>query len=274
MRFRTISLVYLLVAAVVAVAPAPGQARTIGEMIDDAAIVASVTAKLTADKLSNLTKIDVKSDGGVVTLGGTVDSQERRARAVQIASGVSGVKTVINNIQVAGGRTTASAPPVTPSPGTPSVGGEASVDATGTVARVDPATGTITLADGRVLRTTGRTVVWQPSTVEALKPGTQVLVRGATAAGFETTGASSPREWRMGTVSRVDRGSSQLVLTDGTVVRVTPSTTLLRGTERLSLDQLEPGSEVVVRVPPTLAASTVDASQVDVVWSPAGGGRQ
>ena len=55
--------------------------------------MATVKAKLTADQLSNLTKIDVKADRGVVTLGGTVDSlPERRARAVQIASGVDGVK--------------------------------------------------------------------------------------------------------------------------------------------------------------------------------------
>jgi len=37
-----------------------------------------------------------------------------------------------------------------------------------------------------------------------------------------------------------------------------------RGTERLTLDALQPGSEIVVRVP----APAVEAAQIDVVWSP------
>ncbi|PYM13380.1 MAG: hypothetical protein DMD81_21240 [Candidatus Rokuibacteriota bacterium] len=88
---------------VIVASAAPAGARTIGEIVDDARIAAEIKAKLTADKLSNLTKIDVKSDTGVVTLGGTVDSMERRDRAAQIAAAVTGVKGVVNNLQVKGG---------------------------------------------------------------------------------------------------------------------------------------------------------------------------
>jgi len=55
--------------------------------------------------------------------------------------------------------------------------------------------------------------------VQALKPGDRVLVRGATPATVRAP------ESRMGTVSRVDTAKRQLVLTDGSVVRV-PFTSL------------------------------------------------
>ncbi len=274
MRIRVLGLAFILGAgALVATMAVSSQARTIGQIIDDTALVASIKTKLTADKLSNLTKIDVKSESGVVTLSGTVDSLERRARAVQIASGVEGVKQVIDNLQVAAAAAPSSTPPPATTPVPVSTTGPANlgIDATGTVARVDPATGTITLQDGRVLRATDRTVVWQSTSMQSLQPGTQVLVRGATPTGFETSATTAPR---MGTVRSVDRGASQFVLTDGTVVRVTPSTTIIRrGTERLSLDALEPGSEVVVKTPPAPGVSAIDASEVDVVWAPTASAR-
>jgi hypothetical protein len=273
MRIRVFGIAFILgLASLLAVMAVSGQARTIGQIIDDTALVASIKTKLTADKLSNLTKIDVKSDSGVVTLSGTVDSPDRRTRAIQIASGVEGVKQVVDNLQVAGSPAPSATapPPVTlPVPMTTAAAGDGGVDATGTVALVDSATGTITLQDGRVLKATDRTVVWQPTTVQTLRPGTQVLVRGGTPGGFQTDATPPPRELRMGTVRSVDRSAGQFVLTDGTVVRVTPSTTIVRrGAERLSLDALEPGSEVVVKAPPATGVSAIDASEVTVVWSP------
>ena len=69
---------------------------------------------------------------------------------------------------------------------------------------------------------------------------------------------------------RVDRDAGQLILTEGTIVRVTPSTIVQRGTERLTLDALQPGWEIVAGVPP---APANDASRIDVVWSPSAGVR-
>ena len=278
MRIRVLGLAFILglgvlLATMSVSGSVSGQARTIGQIIDDTALVASIKTKLTAEKLSNLMKIDVKSENGVVTLSGTVDSLERRARAVQIASGVDGVKQVVDNLQVAEAAASPSpSPPATaPVPVDTTGPSIAGIDATGTVARVDPATGTIALQDGRVLTATDRTVVWQSTSVQSLQPGTQVLVRGATPSGFESGAAAAPR---MGTVRSVDRSAGQFVLTDGTVVRVTPSTTIIRrGAERVSLDALEPGSEVVVKAPPAAGLSAIDASEVDVVWTPTASAR-
>ena len=88
----------------------------------------------------------------------------------------------------------------------------------------------------------------------------------------------------MGTVSRVDGAARQLVLNDGTVVRVTSATNIHRGADRLTLEQIEPGAEVVVRTAPvtagggsdasalprqTASSPTLDASEVSVLWTPA-----
>lgn len=261
MNTRAIALACALL--VVAVGAGPGHARTVGQAIDDAAIVATVKAKLTAEKLSNLVRIDVKSDDGVVTLGGTVDTPERRDRIVQIASWTGGVKSVVNNIQVSGAVATSSPGTRSPASGRPP-GVGTRIDATGSVATVEPTTGTLALADGRVVRVTEETTIWQSSTLPALRQGAQVLIRNGTPAGLEGR-ASRPADWRMGTVSRVDHAAGQVILTDGTVVRVSPSTTVQRGTERLTLDALQPGWEIVAKVPP---AHAVDASQIDVVWAP------
>jgi osmotically-inducible protein OsmY len=75
--------------------------RTAGRNVDDAALTASVNAALVADKPSNFTRIDVDTTSGVVSLNGTVETAEQRARAEQLASRVDGVKRVVNNLQVA-----------------------------------------------------------------------------------------------------------------------------------------------------------------------------
>jgi Cu/Ag efflux protein CusF len=269
-RLASIALAALLALAIGGVIAA--HARTIGEVIDDTRITAEVMAKLAADSPATLSKVNVKSESGIVTLTGTVDSPEKRARAAQIASDVDGVKGLVNNIQVAGAK---------PTDTSTSSAGSSTIDATGTVASVDPASGTITLSDGRVIHTNDRTAVYQPTTMQTLRPGDRVLVRGATPAT-----ARAP-EMRLGTVARVDTTAQQLLLTDGTVVRVPSSAAIHRGSERLTLGQIEPGAEIVVQLapspsaspgiaaPPTTtppapnAAATLDASDVNVVWTPA-----
>ena len=74
--------------------------RTAGENLDDTNITAAVKGRLAQDKLSTLTRIDVDTNDGVVSLNGTVESAEQRARAEQLARGAGGVKRVINNLQV------------------------------------------------------------------------------------------------------------------------------------------------------------------------------
>ena len=77
--------------------------KTAGQNVDDANLTASVKANLVADKASNLTRIDVDTNNGIVYLNGTVDSPQQKARAEQLAGQVQGVKKVVNNLQIARG---------------------------------------------------------------------------------------------------------------------------------------------------------------------------
>jgi len=74
--------------------------RTAGRNVDDATITASVKSTLVADKVSNLTRIDVDTTNGVVALNGVVETPEQKSRAEQLASRVDGVRKVVNNLQV------------------------------------------------------------------------------------------------------------------------------------------------------------------------------
>ena len=269
----------ILVAVLLAISPtlAPAQGRSVGQFIDDTTITTEIKAKLTADKLSNLTKIEVKTDQAVVTLNGSVDSAERAVRAEQIASNVHGVRGIVNNLHVTG--TTVGPAAFPPGAAAPFV------DATGVVAQVDPASGTITLQDGRVVRLTPGSVIWQPGTLQSVRPGAQVLVRGAAPVAVAPTSPSGP-EWRMGTVRTVDRSTYQLVLDDGTVVRLAPTAVLRRGRDRVGIEQVVPGTEVVIRTAPparvgsaegsafprVATAPVIEASEVEVMWMPTSAG--
>jgi len=74
--------------------------KTAGQNIDDATITATVKSKLVADKVSNLTRVDVDTNNATVYLNGTVESPEMKARAEQLAWQAKGVKSVVNNLQV------------------------------------------------------------------------------------------------------------------------------------------------------------------------------
>ena len=67
---------------------------------EDIRIEAEVKARLVAEKDANLTRLGVVSSNAVVYLNGTVESSDQRARAEALASGVSGVTRVVNNLQV------------------------------------------------------------------------------------------------------------------------------------------------------------------------------
>ena len=74
--------------------------KSAGTNLDDATITASVKSKLVADKVSNLTRVDVDTNNGTVYLNGTVDSAEQKSRAEELARQAQGVKSVVNNLQV------------------------------------------------------------------------------------------------------------------------------------------------------------------------------
>ena len=74
--------------------------KTAGQTMDDATITASVQAKLSSDRLSNFSRIDVDTERGMVTLNGVVKSADQKARVADMAREVKGVKGVNNNLQV------------------------------------------------------------------------------------------------------------------------------------------------------------------------------
>ena len=87
---------------------------------NDAQVVSNVQAKLAADSGLQNKQLTVQSSNGTVTLSGTVDNDAEREAATKYAAAEPGVKTVINNLQVAAAESTrkpsaesTSNPPVT-----------------------------------------------------------------------------------------------------------------------------------------------------------------
>jgi osmotically-inducible protein OsmY len=74
--------------------------KSAGTQVDDAAITATVKAKLAADGDINPFNIDVDANEGVVTLQGRVAKEEARTKAEQLARNTDGVTRVINLIKV------------------------------------------------------------------------------------------------------------------------------------------------------------------------------
>lgn len=74
--------------------------KTAGQNVDDATMSTSVQGKLTSDKASNFTRINVDTDRGVVTLNGVVQTAEDKSRAEDLARKVDGVTKVNNNLQI------------------------------------------------------------------------------------------------------------------------------------------------------------------------------
>ena len=66
----------------------------------DTRIEAEVKARLVAQKDANLTRLGVVSREATVYLSGTVESADQRAMAEGVTKGVSGVKRVVNTLEV------------------------------------------------------------------------------------------------------------------------------------------------------------------------------
>lgn len=88
-------------AGVVAANDHNGADRTAGEVIDDAAITASVKAKLLEDERTKGFDINVDTKNGVVTLKGGADSLMSKTSATDIATTTDGVVSVNNELMVA-----------------------------------------------------------------------------------------------------------------------------------------------------------------------------
>jgi osmotically-inducible protein OsmY len=92
-------MILMLIATLVACASTSQQSGT-GEYVDDSVITTKVKTELAADDFLKSFEISVETYKGIVQLSGFVDSQKAVDKAGEIASGVKGVKSVKNNLNV------------------------------------------------------------------------------------------------------------------------------------------------------------------------------
>ena len=78
-----------------------GAQKSSSDSVDDAVIAATIKADLLDNKDTSGTRINVNSLQGVVQLSGFARSDGERTTAVRVAGNVTGVKQVINNVEVA-----------------------------------------------------------------------------------------------------------------------------------------------------------------------------
>jgi hyperosmotically inducible periplasmic protein len=74
------------------------KAAKVEEYMDDSAITAKIKAEILSDPLLKVSQISVSTTNGVVSLSGTVDSQQSIDRALEIARSVKDVKSVENGL--------------------------------------------------------------------------------------------------------------------------------------------------------------------------------
>jgi BON domain len=84
---------------------------------NDNQVISNIQSKLSADSGLQGKQLSVQSEKGTVTLSGTVDNDSQREAAAKYAASEPGVKTVINNLQVASQQASAEpAPAAAPTP--------------------------------------------------------------------------------------------------------------------------------------------------------------
>jgi osmotically-inducible protein OsmY len=76
--------------------------RSAGEVLDDATITTKVKAAFVKDPAVKALDVKVQTDHGNVQLSGMVDTPDQKARAEQLARGITGVMGVQNNIGLKG----------------------------------------------------------------------------------------------------------------------------------------------------------------------------
>lgn len=98
-RFKGILSVALLAVVLAACSVVEGR-QTTGQYADDAGITASVKAALVEDADLKARQIGVETFNNVVQLSGFVDTAATKAKATRVAAGVTGVRSVKNDLVV------------------------------------------------------------------------------------------------------------------------------------------------------------------------------
>jgi hyperosmotically inducible protein len=98
---KVLSAAFLSVALVSVVACAPtAKKEGTGQYFDNSVITAKVKAALIEDPLTKALEIKVETFKGEVQLSGFVTSQAAANRAVELARGIAGVKSVKNDMRI------------------------------------------------------------------------------------------------------------------------------------------------------------------------------
>lgn len=98
---KYLSALFLAVSVVTAVGCASTSSKEgTGEYIDDSVITGKVKAALVKDETVKATEVNVETFKGAVQLSGFVSSQAAANKAVEITRGISGVKSVKNDMRI------------------------------------------------------------------------------------------------------------------------------------------------------------------------------
>jgi osmotically-inducible protein OsmY len=92
--------VLTLVTGPALIAAAADTKESIGQKVDDAAVLTKVKAKLATDSAKNLVHVNVDVKDGVVSLKGSVPTEADKAQAEKLAQATDGVKQVVNALTV------------------------------------------------------------------------------------------------------------------------------------------------------------------------------
>lgn len=76
-------------------------AQRTGEAMSEAALTAKIKSKMALDDYVKARTINVDTDGSIVTLTGTVQSEQERQRALRLAEETEGVSRVVDKLRVA-----------------------------------------------------------------------------------------------------------------------------------------------------------------------------
>lgn len=98
-RLLTALLSFSLIAVTVGCA-STRTSESVGEYIDDAALTTKVKASILNEPTLKATEINVETFKGDVQLSGFVSNQDMINKAVDVARGVKGVKSVKNDMRV------------------------------------------------------------------------------------------------------------------------------------------------------------------------------
>jgi hyperosmotically inducible periplasmic protein len=74
--------------------------RTVGSLVDDAAIVTRANAALAGSPVTSAWDVSVESRNGTVLLSGFVEDNRTRAEAERLVAQIDGVESVRNNIEL------------------------------------------------------------------------------------------------------------------------------------------------------------------------------